>query len=209
MKPQNYQSASTRWSLVERLRNWDDKTSWQEFFDSYWRLIYHTAIKAGLTEDEAREVVQETVIAVARSMQEFKADPKCGSFKGWLLQITRWRIADEFRKRPPAESMPRLRSRERTGTDTAHRVPDPAANVLDEIWEKEWQQNLFDTALEKVKRQVSSKQYQIFYLHVIKRQPARTVCAGLNVNAAQVYLAKHRVGSLVKQEVKRLEKDSA
>src|SRR6266496_3881416 len=30
----------TRWSLLTRLKNWDDQASWQEFFDTYWKLIY-------------------------------------------------------------------------------------------------------------------------------------------------------------------------
>jgi len=31
-----------------------------------------------------------------------KYERAAGSFKGWLLHITRWRIADQFRKRAPA-----------------------------------------------------------------------------------------------------------
>ena len=57
----------TRYSLLSRLQNWDDQDSWRDFFDTYWRLIYSVAIKSGLTENEAQEVVQETVIAVARN----------------------------------------------------------------------------------------------------------------------------------------------
>ena len=25
----------TRWSLIGRLKNWDDQVSWREFFDTY------------------------------------------------------------------------------------------------------------------------------------------------------------------------------
>jgi DNA-directed RNA polymerase specialized sigma24 family protein len=55
--------------------------------------------KYGLRLHEAQEVVQETIIAVARQMEGFKYDPKIGSFKGWLLLQTRWRIADKMRKK--------------------------------------------------------------------------------------------------------------
>src|SRR5258708_28438322 len=89
----------TRHSLLDGLKNWGDQTSWQDFFDTYWRLIYNVAVKAGLTDTEAQEVVQETVIAVARKIPEFKADPAHGSFSAWLMHTTRWRIADQFRKR--------------------------------------------------------------------------------------------------------------
>src|SRR6267143_6364892 len=82
----------TRRSLLNRLKNWDDQESWKDFFDTYWKLIYGVAIKAGLSDAEAEEVVQETVITVAKKIGDFKADPAHGSFKGWLLKITQWRI---------------------------------------------------------------------------------------------------------------------
>ena len=88
-------SLQTRWSLIGRLKDMDDQQSWQEFFDAYWKLIYSVALKAGLSDAEAQEVVQETVISVAKKMPEFKADPAAGSFKSWLLTLTRWRIVDQ------------------------------------------------------------------------------------------------------------------
>ena len=87
----------TRSSLLSRLKNWDDQESWKDFFNTYWRLIYEVALKAGLSDAEAQEVVQETVILVAKKMQDFKYDPAVGSFKNWLLHTTRWRINDQFR----------------------------------------------------------------------------------------------------------------
>src|SRR5213595_918550 len=100
----NVSFAATRRSLVDRLVNWDDQKRWQEFFDTYWKLIYSAARKAGLTDAEAQEVVQETVITVAKKIDKLKYDPAIGSFKGWLLQITRWRIVDQFRKREPGNA---------------------------------------------------------------------------------------------------------
>src|ERR1700751_1573386 len=94
---------ATRRSLVDRLANWGDQRRWQEFFDTYWKLIYSTARKSGLTDQEAQEVVQETIITVAKKIDKLRYDPAIGSFKGWLLQITRWRIVDQFRKREPGE----------------------------------------------------------------------------------------------------------
>src|SRR5262245_20234211 len=38
----------TRRSLLDRLRNWEDQTSWQDFFNTYWKFIYGVAIRSGL-----------------------------------------------------------------------------------------------------------------------------------------------------------------
>src|SRR5947207_5593760 len=121
--------AATRRSLVDRLVNWDDQKRWQEFFDTYWKLIYSAARKAGLTDAEAQEVVQETVITVAKKIDKLKYDPAIGSFKGWLLQITRWRIVDQFRKREPGNAKGPRGIDDRL-TATIERVPEGHAADL-------------------------------------------------------------------------------
>src|SRR5215207_4430396 len=92
-------SVYTRKSLLERLKDWDDGASWKEFFDTYWRLIFAVARRSGLTETEAQDVVQETIIAVAKKMPAFHYDRSIGTFKGYLMQLTRSRIADHFRRK--------------------------------------------------------------------------------------------------------------
>src|SRR5579859_1002961 len=91
----------TRYSLLSRLEDWDDQASWKDFFDAYWRLIYNVARSSGLNAAEAQDVVQETVICVAKDIHKFKRDSKKGSFKGWLRNLTRWRIRDQLGKRIP------------------------------------------------------------------------------------------------------------
>src|SRR6266478_421840 len=198
---------ATRRSLVDRLANWDDQRRWQEFFDTYWKLIYSAARQSGLTDAEAQEVVQETVITVAKNIDKLKYDPAVGSFKGWLLQITRWRIADQFRKREPGDAK-RARDIDDRLTATIERVPDPRVVDLDELWEAEWKENLFEAAIARVKKKVEPKQFQIFDCYVRKEWPAQKVAERLGVNVGQVYLARHRVGALLKKEIKALEKIS-
>jgi RNA polymerase sigma-70 factor (ECF subfamily) len=196
----------TRRTLLSRLRDWEDQASWRDFFDTYWRLIYGVALRAGLNETEAEEAVQETFVSVAKQMPDFRYDPAKGSFKAWLLQITRWRIADQFRKRRRrARSSSAAKSDEPTGTDAINRIPDPNGPELEAVWDEEWEKNLMGAALARAKRQVNLKQYQIFDAYVVKEWPVAKVKKTLGVSATQVYLAKHRVGSLVKKELRRLE----
>jgi RNA polymerase sigma factor (sigma-70 family) len=196
---------ATRRSLVERLADWGDQLRWQEFFDTYWKLIYSAARQSGLTDVEAQEVVQETVITVAKNIDQLKYDPAVGSFKGWLLQITRWRIADQFRKREPANAK-RSRSTDERLTATIERVPDSRIVDLDAVWEAEWKENLFEAAISRVKKKIEPKQFQIFDCYVRKEWPAQKVAARLGVNVGQVYLVRHRVGALLKKEIRALEK---
>lgn len=201
-------SLATRRSLLSRLKQSDAQESWREFFDTYWRLIYTTALHAGLTDSEAQEVVQETILTVVKKIRSFRYDPAIGSFKGWLLTIVRWRIGDQFRKRQQQIDFSAARRPTRTsGTATLERIADPAAINLDAVWEEEWQRTLFDAALSRVKRQANARHYQMFDLHAVKHWSVDKVAQTLGVSAGQVRLAKHRVTALMRREVARLEKE--
>jgi RNA polymerase sigma-70 factor (ECF subfamily) len=80
---------------------------------------------------------------------------------------------------------------------------------LQAIWDAEWQANLLQAALDRVKRRVQPAHYEMYYLHVVKEQPARDVARTLGVNAAQVYLAKLRVGRRLKKELERLGRNTS
>ncbi len=193
----------TRATLIARLKNWQDQSSWQEFFDTYWKLIYGVARKGGLTDVEAQDVVQETMVSVAKHMPNFQYDPSVGSFKAWLLTMTRWRMRDQLRKREPyREPHPRD---EDTGVRTRalDRVVDPMSQTLDALWESEWENNLLEAALAKVKRQVDPGKFQIFDLYVNKEWPPGKVAKTFGISVGQVYLAKHRITELLKAEVER------
>jgi RNA polymerase sigma-70 factor (ECF subfamily) len=196
----------TRKSLIEKLDNWEDHRVWDEFYQTYWRLIFSVATKAGLTREEAFDVVQETVLAIARQVKKGQYDPRAGSFKAWLLQMTRWRILDVFRARKRQPSLADQGDEHSEHAELAmDRLTQDKDNALEKIWDKEWRDNISSAALERVKNRVSPRQYQIFDCYVLKGWGVKKTAEVLGINAAQVYLAKHRVGALVKKEVQGLE----
>lgn len=195
----------TRASLLNRLKDWRDQSSWQEFFNIYWKLIYGVARKAGLTESESEDVVQETLCAVAKHIPGFKYDPALGSFKGWLLNMTRWRIVDQFRKRGP--QIQHQSESDDSRTATVERMPDENSLNLDAAWEAEWENNLLAAALVKVKAKIDPQKFQLFDFYVHKDWPPERVAETFKVTVNQVYLAKSRITELLREEVLRLEKE--
>lgn len=198
----------TRKSLIARLDNWEDQQTWNEFYQTYWRLIYSVAIKAGLRPEEAHDCVQETVLSIAKQSRKKLYDPEQGSFKTWLMNMTRWRINDQFRKRKKDTAMVGGDWQDDRKTAIIDRLEDPKGEVLERLWDTEWKKNIADAALARVKTQVSPRQYQIFDYYVLRQWEAKKVQEHLGVTMAQVYLAKHRVGSVLKQELARLEEDA-
>lgn len=201
-----HDSIATRASLLGRLRNWDDAQSWEEFTQTYWRLIYSVARRSGLSETEARDVVQDTLLGVAKKIHEFESDPKRGTFRGWLLNLTRWRIVDQFRARPPVSKGPAQNEpTTEEGTATINRIPDPAQ--LDELWEAEWKKNVVETAFARISRKVNAKHAQIFDLYALRGWRAAKIAQELGVSVVQVYLVNHRLTKLLKEEVAYLQKE--
>jgi RNA polymerase sigma factor (sigma-70 family) len=198
----------TRQSLLSRLRDWQDQDGWQLFFDTYWRLIYRVARQAGFDDATAQDVVQNTFIYLARRMPKFRYDPAHGSFKAWLRRVTRSRIL-VFRRRaeskePPLPAVPL----EDDHANLWESIPDPAGDPLDEVWQREWEENLVSAALRRIRPKVSGQQLMIFEMAALAEVPLKQVARKLDVSLMQVYLARHRVGKLFKAEVERLRRET-
>lgn len=196
----------TRVTLLSRLRNLEDQDSWRDFFDTYWKLIYRAALKAGLQDAEAQDVVQETILTITRTIQAFRYDPEVGTFKGWLLRTTRWRVLDHLRRRN-REVASKQAHDPRVAPEDINSIPDPAVAGLQALWDAEWQQNLMDAAIERIKKRVQPKHFQAFELCALKEWPPGEAAQTLGMNVAHVHLVKHRVGKLVQKELKRLENE--
>ncbi len=192
----------TRQSLLSRLQDWEDQAGWREFFELYWRLIYKVARKSGLQDDEAQDVVQSTFIYLSRRMPGFRYDASRGSFKSWLRVVTRSRIAVYCRKAKREQNLVREPLPDNECEDAEQEFADPAGEVLDELWQREWEAHTMEAALRRVRAKVSSQQLLIFQLAT--QLPAGQVARKLEVSLAQVYLARHRVGKLLKQEISRI-----
>lgn len=194
----------TRQSLLSRLRDWDDQESWRDFFKLYGKLLHRMARERGLNEQECQEVVQETVIAVAKNMPGFRYQPERCSFKSFLRHLLEKKVADTYRRRARASKDIALEIDDSSRLEVLDQLTTPKEEAPDAIWEKHWQQHLFDAALERVKAKSNAKHFQIFHRLVVHGHKAGEVARTLEVNIAQVYLAKHRVAALMKKEMASL-----
>ena len=204
-RPHPGTSLLTRPSLLFRVRERNDSASWEEFHRLYRRLIYGRARRAGLSHADAEDVAQDVFKRVAETIRDFDTNPERGSFRGWLMKLTHWRIADKFKNRravpAPISGVP-----DDPGnlTTLAENVPAPAAE--EDEWDREWQQHLLAAATERIARQVNPLHFQVFDLYVLQQWPLLRVTKEMRVSPASVYVISHRLKKRFKDEISKLQK---
>jgi RNA polymerase sigma-70 factor (ECF subfamily) len=193
-------SASTRPSLLARIRDRQDRQAWAEFVDIYAPLVYGYAQKQGLQDADAADVTQEVLRAVAGSAAQFEYDPRRGSFRGWLFTIVRNELRDfaAGQRRHPRGS---------GDTDMQRRLeqqPDWAADE-EALWEREYERQLFNWAAEQVRRDFQETTWQAFWLTAVEGKSGKEAAEALGLTTAAVYLAKRRVMTRLKEQLERVE----
>ena len=188
--------ATTRGSLLARIKDRDDREAWQEFHTLYAPLLYRYARRRGLSQADAEETRDQCLEVIARKMPAFEYDKEKGGFKNWLHRIVDNKVVDLLRKR-----------RERivdSGDIRKLRDPEPSPQ---EVWEQQWRNEHLKYCVEKARTRVSDRNFQVFHLLVLDGYTVEEVCAQLGLNPNQVYKAKARVLKHVAQMMAELDSD--
>ncbi|MEZ6134172.1 MAG: sigma-70 family RNA polymerase sigma factor [Pirellulaceae bacterium] len=191
----------TKISLILRLPQASDVEAWREFVDVYEPFILRLGRSRGLQEDDARELVQRVMVAVARAVDRWQPDAERGRFRAWLFRIARNQLINLL-------AHGRL-DRPQGGTTHVHVLNDLADrhsmySACDAL-ELDYQRELFRYAAARVKQIVRDTTWQAFWSVAVLEQPAVDVAKALNMSIGAVYIARSRVVSRLRDEVKRLE----
>ena len=196
---------ATRATLVEKLRDWKHDIAWEEFFNIYSPLIRRQALRAGLTETEAQDTVQETIFAVAKQIPAYRYEPKTHSFKEWLFRLSAWKIVDQFRLRPPTAPM---RPADDASPETAaiEEIPDSHDDPAAAWSDKDWNETVLATAIQNTIQKVAPKDYQIFDLCVFKGWEPKKIAVVFQIPRAKVYLVRFSRKTSAEKRVNGLKK---
>jgi len=194
--------SATRSSFLARLKNWADHESWRQFLADYGCVIRASAVNAGLKAQEADDVVQETLLSVARSIPGFVYDRSKGTFEAWVCKIARMRVIDHLR-RPPVPGCETSSSAVGQG---AADVPSEGGKVssvspFEARWEELWREHVLLAGMERLRRSTSPAHFQIFHMSVVDGIDEAEIARTLGISRAQVYLVRHRLSRKLSQAI--------
>ncbi len=191
----------TRGSLLLRLKDGQNEKAWCEFHNIYGRLIFGYSLHFDISYAEAEDIVQEVCIKVFRQIARFDYSPERGRFRGWLKTMTRNTVIDYLRRKQT-----RLKASQEFRRDMEQKLKDEAA-ADDEIWRKEWEKALYETAMERVRKRVGEETFRIFRRYVLERDSAQDVANETTLDANAIYAVKHRVLKYLRNEVEKIRND--
>ena len=186
----------TRPSLLLRLRDSRDQQAWSTFLEIYQPLIYRVIRQRRVQDADAREVTQEVLLAVAKSIDQWEADPKRGTFRGWISTITRNLVVNFLIKqsRHPHGSGD---SDFRRGLES---LPAPAGDES-ALFDVEERRQIFRWAADRIRPEFREANWQAFWRTAVEGQGAIKVAQELGISPGLVYVSRNRVMKRLREKV--------
>ncbi|MCP4757850.1 MAG: RNA polymerase sigma factor [Planctomycetes bacterium] len=187
----------TTTALLNGLNADDGDAAWELLDRRYRPIITGLARRLGLSDQDAQDVSQETMLRVLSEYRSGKYDRDRGRMRSWILAIARTKIADMHRKRGVRK--------EYRGESALVTMPTEAE--LDDLWSNERRQVILREALIELQStsKMADRTIRAFEMLVFHHRPVTDIAAELNMTENDIYLAKSRVAAKLRDTVQTLE----
>lgn len=190
-------STRTSTSLLIGLAEAENDAVWAEFDARYRPIVTGYCLKLGLTEHEAADVSQESLMRFLEEYRAGKYDRERGRLRSWLIGIVKYRVADLKRAK--------FARRELRGESAVVDLPDD--DQLEALWEAERCHQLLRQAISELRgaSRLTERTMRAFEMFAVEQKPAAAVAAKLGISVQDVYVAKNRVAARLRETLERLE----
>jgi RNA polymerase sigma-70 factor (ECF subfamily) len=185
-------------TLFQMLRHEESRrTAWQEFDRRYRPKIYGWCRRWGLQDADAEDATQNVLAKLTLLLREFQYDPS-SRFRSWLKTVTNNACSDYA---------DRLKNGTGTGDSAVLRLlqTQEARQDLARDLEEAFDHELLEAAMQAVRQRVAPQTWEAFHLTAVERLSGAEVANRLGIPPSSVFVAKHRVTKLLREEVARLE----
>ena len=194
----------TRASLILRLPSADDGEAWREFVSIYEPFVYRFAMRGGLQDADARELVQNVMLSVARAVGRWKPDRQQARFRTWLFRIARNQLLDVL-----AKQKRQVNSQGGSGFFSLIEQFSSSTSGIEHELRLEHRRELFRWAAGRVKNSVKPATWDAFWMTAVEEYDVEHVADTLGLTPGAVYIARSRVLSRLRDEVQKWEDEDA
>ena len=177
-------------SLLERLRQTEDRDAWPRFVALAAPFLFEVARRYGLQEADAADAVQDVFAVLAQKLPAFRYEP-AHSFRAWLRTVLLNRCRDLRRRQAAAPLAPG------GGTLPDVAVADPVELFADD----EYRCAVAVRALRLMQAEFPEPTWRACWEQVVNDRPAAEVAAELGITRNMAYLARSRVLARLRQEL--------
>jgi RNA polymerase sigma-70 factor (ECF subfamily) len=192
----------TRNSLILRLPDKRDVEAWYQFVSIYEPLVYRLARARGFQDADARDVVQEVLIAVARAVERWEPNAERGRFRDWLFRIARNLMVNFLTRRKHRP----IGTGDSGIAELLVQQCDPTCEEL-ATFELEYRREVFHWAAEQVRRQVKPRTWRAFWMSTMEGASIRDTAQALNMSCGAVRIARSRVMGRLTESAKELDQN--
>jgi RNA polymerase sigma-70 factor (ECF subfamily) len=192
----------TRNSLIMRLPNQCDQDAWGQFVAIYDPLIYRLARMKGFQDADARELVQEVLLAVSKAVHRWEPDKNRGRFRDWLFRIAR-NLMINFMTRRKHQS---IASGDADFAALLDQQIDPASEQS-ALFDLEYGRQMFHWASDRVREQVTPQTWRAFWKTTVEGHSVPSTATELGMSTGAVHIARSRVLGRLRLEVIALEQE--
>ena len=186
-------SRATKASLLLRIRDAGDSSSWEDFTEVYAPIIRGYCRRRHLQDADAADVCQEVLAQVARSIGTFAYEPGRGRFRDWLGTVTRRKII--------RHQEVRARGGRPVGGDPAAEFEVADSTGEDPEWSAEFHARILEVALARIRGDFEAPTWTAFERVWGEDRPAPDVARALGMTIDSVYAAKSRVLKRLRAEI--------
>jgi RNA polymerase sigma factor (sigma-70 family) len=184
----------TSLTLMDLLRQSPkDAGAWDRFVRLYRPKIYGWCRVRGLQEADAEDVAQDVIAILTQKLASFRYDPS-RRFHAWLKTITYHALSDLLAGRYRA-----VGDRPIALLETIEDRADLERRI-DELFDRE----LLELAIEKVRERVAAPTWEAFRLTTFEGHSGAEASRLLGITVASVFVSKHRVQKMLREEIVRL-----
>lgn len=182
--------------LLQRLKDSRDDEAWLQFDQRFRGVLLATGLRLGLSEADAADAAQETMLQALRDYQAGKYDRGQGRFSSWIISIAHHRIVDLIRARKGVRPL---------DTGVGEALP-PDEQQVAQAFDLALERRAFEEAWEDVRENsnLAPASLLAFELTAIRGVPAAEAALQCGMSVDQVYVAKNRVAARLRQVAVRL-----